>query len=272
MSSDPLQDRKRGFLGALNDVLAYANSSISQLGKEAALTRQQVYDLRNSPSLPSVEVLRKIWDTFRGHSDTFVRAQLPEIMLRGLGITKIDDQIWRLIIENALAFNPSERDAKPELRSRCIITDQIGERYDDKLLASTIWQITSRDGGRTGTQYFYFLPDPAPDHGIMLDRVRSEHAADLKEVREATYFIRAPRGLFVARMRIDDIGFPEQEAHYSLGAPRAPLLFKMQPEHAAAVRDVFLPVVQKCPLARAAGERVIHVSSRDMELVFELHA
>jgi len=253
---------KKTFLSMLEHLVRDAGLAERAFAKKTELTRQQLHDLRTSTRLPSRIVLARVCETLR---ETAVKSQVPELMARGLGLVHIGDHIWHVVNENMTSFREREYREIPGLESRCILSDAIGEATDENLLDITLKQMRNH-----GTEYFYFLPDTFPSRRLFFDLVRKCSREDLARAEKLTYFIRSPEPLFVARVRFENIERPDYAAHYSLGSPRAPIVFAMQASEAERVRRTILPVVSDARLARREKRRHIEIGTDAWHFNFEL--
>lgn len=206
---------------------------------------------------------------------------LIELLIAGLGIDaseelknnfcERDEDFWRFIKTQPLYLWTEELKERPHVKTRCIISDKIGENYHPKLLQKTLDQI--RD---CGTEYYYFVPNDSIEPRDLVDGMRNEiGGSKLEEVLEKIFFVRSPDILFFARIRIDNIFQFElelPEAFYGLGSHTSPLLFELQAEAITRVFTLARKVVKQAAEARQQGGKMqsFTVRSGGVDLQFKL--
>ena len=249
------------FHEALTRVLARHGISLPDLQRLAGLRQQQMYDLKRGDYSPTSMVLRKIVQGLH-KVDGVELVELAEVAVAGTGLEEvITDPYFKAVFSSIpLAFAKHDIRVKEDLTSRCVISKRLGEAFvnDQKILDNTVRQID-----RYGTEFFYFVPYGSGEPAQVMANVVEHHPQKVDKVQQRTYFVRTPKSLFFARIRIDNIREEDQQIHYSLGPQDAPVLFPVQREERDELVSLIYPVVTRARLARREGVRTLPIEESE---------
>lgn len=272
-SADSPQEVRR-FRKNLKAILDGLRLSWAQLATKADLSPTQLSDLRRVD--PSASVLRGVWRALHGKVD---ERELIRLVMDGITLDDPSGDLEEILGGLPSAFGRSEYRVAENVKTRCIITHTLGERYEKKLLAWTMNQMDEHD-----TRYFYFLPSAAREKRLLLafaeeyepegetpektdpEKEKKRKPVDFFREGGQAYFIQAPGVLFFNRIRIDDVGTATQRACYSVGPTTSPTIIKAEPTEVAAMGHVLYEVVVRV----AAGKKSVQICdpSDGMQLSF----
>lgn len=256
MTSETEDNRIVAFSNALRHVLEESKLTITQLAKEASLSRQYFTLLKQGDATPSTTLLRKVCAVLQRHG--VAPRDLTSLVFSAIGI----DATPAFYLGQPFTFTHQGR-TKP-LKTRCILTDILAECIYDSVLTETI------DALQENVGYFYFLARSSPDWERMLAKASTLDPRHEKLLREKSYCIRCPDSFVYSRMRIDNIHEPEPSVYISLGPSTAPALYHVQREIVITLVGVLATVIEKATRARTEGERNLSYKASGIELSFEL--
>lgn len=230
------------------------------------ISSQKLSDYKGGRSTPSLKVLRKLFKELRTavpYHDLF------PLLLLGLGLDGIaaDAEFWGVLGSQPLWLERSQK-VRNDLKTRCVISERLGESFRDVILANTLEQIT-----QSATEYFYFIPEGTGEQDDVLRRVSARHERSILErFRQQAYFITSPGCMFLTRCVVDNIRETTQRVFHSIGPYDYPSLIDAQAPEASKIVNIIYPVVAKVRLERAEGRSTIEVHNRadDMDLTFRL--
>lgn len=251
------------FGAALGQALDRAGWTPSELARQIGVTRQHVTKLRNGGAKPSAELVRSICEALLKKSNPVPFRDVTALALAAVGIRGSDRRYDGALLANQ-PFTLDHELRKTTLLTRTIVSDVIGEVFYSEILDDTIEQMNK------SARYFYFLLPGSTQRQSMLARVAERGTEALALVKEWAYFIESPESLFIARLRIDNIGEPTQEACYCVGSEQSPAFHNMQPATADRITSILLPVVLEAPSLRAQTEETTTVKIGGMSLQFRL--
>jgi len=255
MSSETLKRAQTNFHSLLKQVLSKYEITPDEL-KRAGLSQQHLSDLKTGRYRPSADVLRTVLSLLAREQATL--RELTQILLMGTALDAFeDDPGWMTAIEFLpLPFDRTELEWRPNLKTRCVVTDKLGE-----VVYPELFDLTLRQMKDCGTNYFYFLPrspdfpDANPERDKMLAGLASRSSHERELINDHAYFIKCSSALFLARFRIDNIGLPDQEAMYSLGPPHKhkPVLLEVNGDALERLINIVEPIRIAALRARERG-------------------
>ena len=257
MSLESKNTQEMEFAYHLKHILLNCRLSLKQVAAEAKLSRQNLASLNRGVYRPSTKTLKKIYDVLKKKHRVPSHDLVP-LIFSGIGLE--EGPAFYMGQPYPIGYKANDE----KLKSRCIVTNVLGERLYENLLAETIYNL------RNKCEYYYFLPRSSSEWNSMLIRVQSEYPKFIHLVQERTYCIKCPEFLIYSRMRIDNIGSPKPFIYMALGTSDAPALYNVDPMVVSKFVDHLRDVVELAKKARKQGTHLISYKADGAKLEFKL--